>query len=200
MAEETTVTLTQKPGERLAGEVAVYGAEKQPAIQHVIQSSPQRPIVHMVCWDEEDRCPVDVKGRVTLAGDAKEPIRLEMVQEEPCRVQVEVAGDEKRPVRVRMAHVFENPHLQEHKVAPLDHTLRVSTKLAEPIHHALQMRTPLELRFCNPWHLASDYMVEVRLADSRLISIRITGATVASPQPCPEEKPCPPAGGPGGHP
>ena len=196
--EQKTVTLTQKAGDELAvrhhGEVAVYGSDRQPAIQHVIHSSEKQPIVHMVCWDEEDPCPVQVSGRVTLAGDEKSPIRLQMVQEQPCAVEVggsvAIRGDEKNPVRVRMAHTFESPHVQEHRMA---------TKLAEPIHHALQMRTPLELRFCNPWHLASDYMIEVRLADNRLLSIRLTGATIASPQPCADDKPCPPPAGPPSH-
>jgi len=187
MADESIVTLTQKPDERLAGEVALYGAEKQPAIQHVIQSSEKQPIVHMVCWSEEEPCPVDVRGGLTLAGDPKLPIRLLMVQDEPCKVEVgasvTVAGDEKSPLRARIAHTFENTHVQEHKVA---------TKLSEPIHHALQIRTPLELRFCNPWHVASDYVVDVRMAGSSLMSIRVTGATVANPQPCADDRPCPP--------
>ncbi len=192
MAEEETITLAQKSGDRLAldhgGELAIYGSQKQAAIQHVIQSSEQQPIVHMVCWDQQDPCAVDVHGRVTLAGDEKSPIRLQMIQEKPCGVEVSggvtLSGDERSPLRVRMAHFFETPHVQEHHVA---------TRLSEPIHPALQMRTPLELRFCNPWHLASDYVMEVKLADNRLLSVRLTGATVASPQPCAGDKPCPPA-------
>ena len=163
MAEEKTVTLTQAPGERLAIE---HSGTKAP-VHHVIESSEKHPIVHMVCWDEEEPCAVEVRGQVALV------------------------GDEKSPVRVRMTHTFENPHVQEHRIEPVDHSLKVTTRLAEPIHHALQMRTPLELRFCNPWHVASDYMVELRLADNRVFSLRLTGATIATPQPCPDDKPCP---------
>jgi hypothetical protein len=68
----------------------------------------------------------------------------------------------------------------------------VNTQLAQPIHHALQLRTPLELRFCNPWHLVSDYILEINLGNNRVISVRLTGATVATPQPC-DNQGCPPA-------
>ena len=191
MAEESRVTLTQDKSDEFSvhhnGEVAVFGSEKQAAIQHVIQSSEKQPIVHMVCWDEEEPCAVDERGRVTLAGDEKSPIALKMIQEKPCEVtgtgRVTMVGDEKSPLRVRMTHIFEDTLVQEHKL---------TTHLAEPIHHALQMRSPLELRFCNPWHFASDYMVEVTVADSRMLSIRLTGATIANPQPCSDQKPCPP--------
>lgn len=194
MAEEQTVTLKQEKGDELAirhrGEMAVYGSEKQAAIQHVIHSSEEKPIVHMVCWDAEEPCTMDIKGRLMLVGDTKAPIRLQIVQEQPCAVdlggRVTVAGDEKSPLRLQMSHTFDNPHVQEHKVV---------SKLAEPIHHALQLRTPLELRFCNPWHIASDYQVELKLADNRLLSVRLTGATVASPQLCADEKLCSPAPG-----
>jgi hypothetical protein len=57
----------------------------------------------------------------------------------------------------------------------------METQLADPIHHALQMRTPLQLRFCNPWHVVSDYRMEIHLGENRVISVRLTGATVASP-------------------
>ena len=51
-------------------------------------------------------------------------------------------------------------------------------------------RSPLDVRFCNPWHVASDYRVEVNLGQNRVIGIRLSGATVATPQAC--EDPCPP--------
>ena len=57
---------------------------------------------------------------------------------------------------------------------------------------AVILRTPLQLRFCNPWHIASDYTVEVTLGERRLWSVRLTGATVATPQPCADDG-CPPA-------
>jgi hypothetical protein len=164
MPDERTVTITQPPDERFAldhgGRLAVSGDDALPALSHrvVHGTAMGQPVVHMVCWDEEQACRVDVSGRVTIAGDAE------------------------APVRVTMRHHFENDHRQTHHIA---------TRLADPIHHALQMRTPLQLRFCNPWHIASDYIVEVNLGNNRVVSMRLTGATVATPQPCGDDG-CPP--------
>lgn len=165
MTEERTLIVTQPPGGRFAhrGGLTVGGDDDLPAMRHdvVHGTAKGRPLVHMVCWDEERPCRVDVGGQVTVVGDAE------------------------RPVRVDMRHRFENDHRQTH---------RVETRLSDPIHHALQLRTPLQVRFCNPWHVASDYRVEVNLGNNRVISIRLTGATVATPQPC-EEDGCPPPSG-----
>jgi hypothetical protein len=98
--------------------------------------------------------------------------------------QVVVRGDDKAPVVV--AHNFPGEHRQAH---------RIETGLGEPIHHALQMRTPLQLRFCNSWHVGSDYSIGVDVAGRRLIDIRLTGATVATPQPCEDDCPPPKTGG-----
>ncbi|MDB5671596.1 MAG: hypothetical protein JWO25_2555 [Alphaproteobacteria bacterium] len=95
--------------------------------------------------------------------------------------EVVLRGDCEAPVVLE--HRFPDVHHQSHVVR---------TGLAEPIHHALQMRTPLQVRFCNSWHVASDYTIGVELAGRTLMGIRITGATVATPQPCPEDG-CPPA-------
>jgi len=170
------VTLLQEADDRLAldhGAVALHGADDRPALRHDVTggvlhgSAPGRPLVHMVCWDEEPfQVEVEVGGRVALTGDVD------------------------APVVVRMQHEFANDHHQTLAVDPVDHTLHVDTALASPIHHALQLRTPLELRFCNPWHVASDYVMEITLGDSRVIGVRLTGATVATPQPCDDE--CPP--------
>ena len=126
---------------------------------------PGKPLVHMVCWGEEP-CNLEVNGHVTLAGDPE------------------------APVVVHMQHEFASDHHQTLSVDPVDHTLHVDSAVAKPIHHALQMRTPLEVRFCNPWHVASDYRMEINLGQNRVIGIRLTGATVATPQPC--EGDCPP--------
>ena len=164
MTEERTLVVTQPPGERFGhrGGLAVGGDDDLPALRHdvVHGTAAGRPLVHMVCWDEERPCRVDVGGQIT------------------------VVGDDERPVRVDMRHRFDNDHRQTH---------RVETRLSDPIHHALQ------LRFCNPWHVASDYRVEVNLGNNRMISIRLTGATVATPQPC-EEDGCPPPAGQPVHP
>ena len=173
-SEKKEVTLRQLEGEQLSldhrGEVGLHGSDCAPPMRHtvgaqVVHSTPaHQPLVHMVCWDEERAC--EVNGRIV------------------------VAGDPAAPVEVRMAHDFTNEHRQHHKVEPVDHTLHVDSALASPIHHALQLRTPLQMRFCNPWHLASDYVMEIRLGDNRLISVRLTGATVATPQPCADDQPC----------
>lgn len=177
MADETkTVILTQKEHEKLRhdhGGVAHYGDEERPPMAHqfkghVLHSTPpKQPLVHMVCWDAEEPCRADVSGRIVWA------------------------GDEKAPIPVMMTHYFVDPRCKM-ELAPFNHTLEVSTALAKPLHHAIQMRTPLQLRFCNTWHVASDYTVDIKMGNRSLFSIRLTGATVATPQPCPEEEPCPP--------
>ncbi len=181
MAEEEHIIITQNEGDRLradhSGGLAIYGDAEQAALKHefggqVIHTTvPEQPLVHMICWGEEEPCEVklDHTGRVILA------------------------GDQDAPFPARMTHHFENVHKQAHVVEPLEHTLAVNTQLSQPIHHAVQMRTPLQLRFCNPWHVASDYVLEVNLGKRRLISLRLTGATVATPQPCEDEAPPPPA-------
>ena len=100
----------------------------------------------------------------------------------PCTVEgrVVLAGDPQAPFAHQVEHRFPDGHQQDH---------RLHTALDRPLHHALQMRTPLQVRFCNTWHIASDYTVEVALAGRSFASIRLTGATVARPQPC--DEPCP---------
>ena len=100
-----------------------------------------------------------------------------------CKVEgnVVVRGDPEAPVVLQ--HRFANAHHQTHEV---------KTGLADPIHHALQMRTPLQVRFCNSWHVASDYSIGVEVNGQQLIGIRLVGATVATPQPCPDDDPCAP--------
>lgn len=164
MAEETITIIKQDEGDEFDldhnGGVALYGDRERPALQHqhegrVIHET-GKPLVHVICWDEEATCGIEVKGEIALV------------------------GDKERPVEVNMTHHFANDHHQ---------TLAVESKLNEPIHHALQMRTPLQLRFCNPWQVNSDYAVEVTMGDVRLMSIRLRGGTVATPLPCDDEKP-----------
>jgi hypothetical protein len=97
--------------------------------------------------------------------------------------RITVAGDPDAPVQAVVHHHFDNDHQQTH---------RVKTALSEPIHHALQMRTPLQVRFCNAWHIASDYTIEINLGGNRVIGVRLSGATIARPQPCEDDAPCPP--------
>lgn len=166
MADGETRIISQPEGEafRIAhdGVVRVQGGCQDDPLNHrvageVVHATPaDRPLVHMVLWDED--CACEVNGRIVVAGDAD------------------------APVKVDMRHAFTDVHEQAHVVR---------TALAEPIHHALQMRTPLQVRFCNAWNIASDYTMEINLGQNRLISLRLTGATVAKPQPC-EDEPCAP--------
>lgn len=166
------VTIRQNDGERFRleheGGVSLFGNERQPAMRH------------------------HVGGQVVHGTAPEQPLVHMVCWDEDRRLDVSgkiaLVGDDKAPpLKVRMAHEFGNP---------LDHTLNVNTQLARPIHHALQMRTPLQLRFCNAWHLASDYSLEIRLWDNRVLSVRLTGATIASPQPCKDDEDCLPPGKP----
>ena len=150
------VILRQPDGEALRLDHG--GALKhQVGAELVHSTTAERPLVHMVLWDENAK--VEFDGRVTLA------------------------GDEKQPVHARVRHGFDNEHQQVH---------RFDTALQSPVHHALQMRTPLQVRFCNTWQIASDYSIEIRLGDNRVIGVHLTGATVAKPLPCDDDA-CPPA-------
>jgi hypothetical protein len=159
--EETKQLIITQPK---SGAFAIAGSACHDPLRHrhevggaVAHSTPPgKPLVHMLLWDED--CACEVRGRITVAGDAEAPVTLR--------------------------HHFPDDHHQTHVV---------STALSDPIHHALQMRTPLQVRFCNSWQIASDYRVDVDVAGRRWMSIRLTGATIATPQPCPDE-PCPPAG------
>lgn len=170
--EVELVTVTQKEGDTFGvshkGVVALQGLKHAEPLNHhvggeVVHSGiANRPLVHVVAWDED--CACTIEGRVTLVGDEKAPLRVN--------------------------HRFDNDHHQTHAV---------KTALAEPIHHALQMRTPLQVRFCNAWQIASDYTLEISMGGLRVIGVRLTGATFAKPLPC-EEELCPPVVAPPSHP
>jgi hypothetical protein len=167
MADGETRVITQPEGTAFdishRGVVAVEGCERSDPIKHrvagelVHSSTEERPLVHMVLWDED--CACEVNGRVT------------------------VVGDPEAPVQVAIRHGFHDEHRQSHIV---------KTALADPIHHALQLRTPLQVRFCNTWHLASDYTLDINLGSTRVMSLRLSGATVAIPRPCEDDDLCPP--------
>lgn len=121
------------------------------------------------------------EGGVTHRTD-KPVVHMHLWNEE-CVGKVE-ATLKVEPLRVEpvtFEHRFPDVHRQAHVV---------ETALAEPIHHALQMRTPLQVRFCNSWQVASDYSIGIDVGGRRLIDIRLTGATLATPLPCDED--CPP--------
>lgn len=171
MADQEEVTLRQAEGDALrvkhegqlhashCGALQVHGDAKADPLQHRVGAElvhvtpPDRPLVHMMLWDDERQ----VSGRVTISGDAS------------------------APVHAKLHHSFDNEHRQVH---------RIDSSLAAPVHHALQMRTPLQVRFCNTWQIASDYSLEIRLGDNRVIGVHLTGATIAKPLPCPDNEGC----------
>lgn len=175
--EKRTIVLTQADGERLAhdhsGGLALYGDAQRAPLSHQLRgrvvhgSDAEQPLVHMICWRQEEPCEVEVDAKVTLEGNPE------------------------APVEVRMTHHFADEHKQTLTVRPVEHTLTIDSELHDPIHHAVQMRTPLQVRFCNTWHVASDYRVELTMGRLPILSLRLSGATVASPQPS-EDEPCPP--------
>jgi hypothetical protein len=172
MADEEIVILKQEDGDRLALDhdgLALYGDRERPAMQHefagqvVHRTLPGAPLVHVVGWDEDNHVKAELSGSVALVGDPDAP-----------------------PIQVRMMHEFSDviQHAHDVSIKPMEHTLHVASKLHEPIHHALQLRTPIQLRFCNAWHVDSDYKIELVIAGMPVISIRVRGATVVTPQPC----------------
>lgn len=167
MSEDKKITVTQLEGERFAldhsGAVGLHGNKLRDPVRHEL-------------------------GAQVIHGTAPQQPLVHMVcwdEDGACEIggRITLTGDEQAPVAVRMAHTFDGEHRQVHSL---------QTALHEPVHHALQMRTPLQVRFCNPWHVASDYVLDIRLGERRVISVRLTGATVATPQPCNDDAPCPP--------
>lgn len=128
------------------------------------------------------RCDDPLQHRVgaEMVHSTEQPLIHMHLWNEECVGQVEaevtVRGDPEKPVG--LVHQFPDTHHQSHDIR---------TKLSEPIHHALQMRTPLQVRFCNAWQIASNYSLGIDYRGRRLLEVKLTGATVATPQPCPED-------------
>ena len=163
MADETRV-LTTPPGESLRLSLAGPDAECPPPIPHagrlVHEARPgAAPFMHMVCWDEDDTCNVEHTGVVTHVGDAERPIPLQMRH----------SGE--APIELRV-------HLDD-----TEHGLRVRTGRADPIHHALQLHSPLVVRFADQWTASSDYRIAIQLRQQPFLDIRITGRTTLTPTP-----------------
>ncbi|WP_299964314.1 hypothetical protein [uncultured Roseobacter sp.] len=158
--------------------MAEADADKE-AARHLVVSQPCKETYALS--GSEERAPI----RHRVAGDVvhrtDEPVVHMHLWNEECvgklDHQVHVNADKDNPVNV--AHRFPDTHAQTHQM---------QTSLAEPVHHALQMRTPLQVRFCNSWQVASDYSVQVGLRGRPFLDIRLTGATVATPQSCPEDE------------
>ena len=154
-----------------SGGIALYGDRDREPLQHefagqlIHRTAPKHPLVHIIGWSSDDTVEINHKG------------------------SVELTNSPEAPLNIHMTHEFTNDLHQTHEVtlAPVDHSLSVNTQLHEPIHHALQMRTPLQLRFCNMFLVKSDYNIELRIGDRSLINIRLRGATTVEPQPCDDE-------------
>ncbi|MCK6528605.1 hypothetical protein L6R50_13965 [Myxococcota bacterium] len=173
MADETRI-LTQKEGDALrlrlqGGALDEDGCPDpvvhQGSLAHTgIPGAP--PIVHLVRLDEHDcGCSVVHGGTVAHVGDAERPVALDM------------------------RHSSTHPVALDVSVARVDHGLDVRTGLQEPIHHALQLKTPVQLRFVNPWEAVSDYAISVHVGTWPAVSIRIRGRTRLTPAPAPPD-PC----------
>lgn len=140
----------------------------------VVVTQPRGASFAVAGSDDHDPLSHQLGGEVTHRTE-KPLVHMHLWNEE-CIGKIEVRGNPDEPVAVE--HRFPDGHQQQHSI---------NTALDQPVHHALQMRTPLQLRFCNTWHVASDYSVGIDVRGQRLLDVRLTGATVATPQPCPEE-------------
>lgn len=170
MADETR-TITQPEHDRFR--VALEGPAPdedgcvRPVLHdgHLIHEGGKReaPLVHMVCWDDDGTC------RVVHGGDVRH------------------VGDPSRPVPLDMRHSTASPVSLDVAVKDVAHRLTVNTRLAEPIHHALQVQTPIQLRFVNPWEATSDYTVSVDVAGRRVLDLRVSGKTTITPKAAPPD-------------
>jgi len=97
---------------------------------------------------------------------------------------------ERGPVAVEMTHHFQGEHNQTLHIQPFGHDMRVETRESNPIHHALQMRTPIAVRVgmdCT-CVMESDYTFEVRTAERQLFTMTVKGRTVFKDE-CPDFRP-----------
>lgn len=160
MADETRV-ITQPDGG--AFRVTLEGPDKdgcaQPIPHHgrLLHETGEKPLMHTICWEPEEPCTVAHEGQMLHVGDPERPVPLDM------------------------RHSTEKPvELQVH-VGPVEHGLRVHTRSCEPMHHAVQLQTPLQVRFVNPWVAESDYRLTVQLGNSRMLDVRLVGRTRLTP-------------------
>ena len=151
-------------------------------VEKLIVTQPKGEAFAVVGDDRRDPLSHRFKGEVAHTTPPEQPLVHRVCWDETrdVRGRVAVVGDPEQPVT--FDHRFPDAHPQTHTV---------KTALAEPIHHALQMRTPLQVRFCNSWQIASNYTVDIDVAGRRWMTIRLSGATVATPKPC-EDDDCPP--------
>lgn len=166
MADETRV-ITQPPdarfrvehdGQRPDADCCIHPIVHDARLTHA--GNPQQPLVHVVQMRQDEPCGVKTSGELAHIGDPERPVPLEMRHSSPH-------GPVELDVNVR----------------DVRHSLCVDTGLQDPMHHALQLKTPLQLRFVNPWTADSDYRVSLTLAGRTLLELRVAGRTVLAPQP-----------------
>jgi len=90
--------------------------------------------------------------------------------------------DPATPVPLDMRHSTQEPVKLDLQVRSLGHQMGVTTTLQDPIHHALQLKTPLQVRFVNPWHAQSEYSFSLDVAGRTVMSLSVRGSTVFSPR------------------
>jgi hypothetical protein len=170
MADETRL-ITQEPdarfrvehdGQRPDADGCVHPIRHDARIVH--EGREELPFVHIVQMRQDEPCGVRTSGELAHVGDPERPVPLEMRHSSPH-------GPVEIDLRVRQAQ----------------HELRVSTDLQDPMHHALQLKTPLQVRFVNPWTAQSDYRVSVTLGNRQLLDVRIAGQTILTPRPAPPD-------------
>jgi hypothetical protein len=146
--------------------------------RRVVVSQPKGASFALSGSDPDDPIRHRISAETVLRTD--QPVVHMHLWNEQCVGQLEhkVASVTTPKTPFDVAHRFPDGHQQRHEIA---------STLAAPVHHALQMRTPLQIRFCNTWQVASDYSVSVALRGRPFLDIRLVGATVATPQPCPED-------------
>lgn len=154
--------------------------------RNIVVTQPHAQAFAVAGSDAHDPLSHRLGGEVTHRTDR--PLVHMHLFDDDCACRLELRGSPDAPVALQ--HRFPDEHRQTHAM---------QTALDAPIHHALQMRTPLQVRFCNSWQVASDYSVGIDVGGRRLIDLRLTGATVATPQACPEEE-CAPRAVPPAHP
>jgi hypothetical protein len=166
MADETRI-VTQPEGERFRLALEGPQPDAQGCERPVLHQgrlvheggSPELPIVHMVCWDSEDACSLTHGGEVRHVGDPERPVPLDM------------------------RHSTAKPVELDLRVSQVSHALGVQTTLQDPIHHALQLKTPIQVRFVNPWEAASQYSIGIAVGGRSVVEVSIRGKTVLTPHP-----------------
>ena len=143
-----------------------------------------------------DELAVDHQGGVAFFGARSQPalqhIHDACVVHETQKPLVHVHSwdVERGPVVVPVTHQFQGDHNQTLNIQSFGHDMHVVSRESDPIHHALQMRTPIAVRVgmdCT-CVMESDYTFELRTAERQLFTMTMKGRTVFKDD-CPEFRP-----------